>query len=42
MVDSVTKPKQKAPCTFCQRSRWLMVATILVVMMSVMFLNLGA
>lgn len=29
----------KKPCKFCQRSRWLMIITILVVLASVSVLN---
>lgn len=29
----------KKPCKFCQRSRWLMVMTILIVLASVSVLN---
>lgn len=29
----------KKPCKFCQRSRWLMVITILIVLASVSVLN---
>ncbi|WP_420590371.1 hypothetical protein [Bacterioplanoides sp.] len=34
-----TKQPVKQPCKFCQRSRWLMTITILVVLASVSLLN---
>lgn len=34
-----TRKPAKASCKFCQRSRWLMVVTILVVLASITLLN---
>lgn len=33
--------KSKPTCKFCQRSRWLMTFTVLLVLASVALLNLG-
>ncbi|WP_255449037.1 MULTISPECIES: hypothetical protein [Oceanospirillaceae] len=41
-MPSTNSSVKKAPCKFCQRSRWLMTITILVVLFSVAFLNLGS
>ncbi|WP_260999001.1 hypothetical protein [Thalassolituus hydrocarboniclasticus] len=40
-MPSHTPTTKKAPCKFCQRSRWLMTITILVVLFSIVLLNLG-
>jgi len=34
-----SKNSKKKPCKFCQRSRWLMVITILLMLLSVTLLN---
>ena len=35
-------PDARKPCQFCQRSRWLLSITVLIVMATVAFLNLSA
>ncbi|MCT7361003.1 hypothetical protein [Thalassolituus pacificus] len=40
-MPSSASTTKKTPCKFCQRSRWLMTITILVVLFSVAFLNLS-
>lgn len=36
---NTTSSSNKPPCKLCQRSRWLMVITVLVLMASVTWLN---